>query len=203
MFYTISYSNASTEAESVSKVASNHTFGEYRQSRLACVECRARKVRPAVPGICHYLREQTRVMLMSEQFHRSSAREKLLAARDARGQGPHASFRSGPSVAPRGKRTRRPQTARTDEGASWAVKEVVKMEKVAGVEGAVAPSRLRLPATRIPLLRLFRHQGSRRRWTLVRLNFHYTAPAWERTLLSVCFSSNDLLFKNLIYRLAG
>ncbi|KAL7802199.1 hypothetical protein V8C44DRAFT_345607 [Trichoderma aethiopicum] len=45
MFYTISYNNASTEAESVSKLASNHTFGEYRQSRLACVECRARKVK--------------------------------------------------------------------------------------------------------------------------------------------------------------
>ncbi|KAL7944101.1 hypothetical protein V8C42DRAFT_358785 [Trichoderma barbatum] len=26
-------------------MASNHTFGEYRQSRLACVECRARKVK--------------------------------------------------------------------------------------------------------------------------------------------------------------
>lgn len=45
MFYTISYKNTSAEAESVSKLASNHTFGEYRQSRLACVECRARKVR--------------------------------------------------------------------------------------------------------------------------------------------------------------
>ncbi|KAH0489960.1 hypothetical protein TgHK011_001448 [Trichoderma gracile] len=39
MFYTISYNNASAEAESVSKLASNHTFGEYRQSRLACVKC--------------------------------------------------------------------------------------------------------------------------------------------------------------------
>ncbi|KAK1243326.1 hypothetical protein MKX07_003954 [Trichoderma sp. CBMAI-0711] len=45
MFYTISYKNTSAEAESVSKLASNHTFGEYRQSRLACVECRARKVK--------------------------------------------------------------------------------------------------------------------------------------------------------------
>ncbi|KAM6480603.1 hypothetical protein HDV62DRAFT_398448 [Trichoderma sp. SZMC 28011] len=45
MFYTISYANNSAEAESVSKMASNHTFGEYRQSRLACVECRARKVK--------------------------------------------------------------------------------------------------------------------------------------------------------------
>ncbi|KAL7787152.1 hypothetical protein V8C37DRAFT_419002 [Trichoderma ceciliae] len=45
MFYTISYSNGSAEDDSVSKMASNHTFGEYRQSRLACVECRARKVK--------------------------------------------------------------------------------------------------------------------------------------------------------------
>ncbi|EHK18424.1 uncharacterized protein TRIVIDRAFT_68444 [Trichoderma virens Gv29-8] len=45
MFYTISYNKNSAEAESVSEMASNHTFGEYRQSRLACVECRARKVK--------------------------------------------------------------------------------------------------------------------------------------------------------------
>ncbi|PTB37202.1 uncharacterized protein TrAFT101_010938 [Trichoderma asperellum] len=45
MFYTISYNNGSAEADSVSKMASNHTFGEYRQSRLACIECRARKVK--------------------------------------------------------------------------------------------------------------------------------------------------------------
>ncbi|KAK0758063.1 hypothetical protein N5P37_009361 [Trichoderma harzianum] len=45
MFYTISYTNNSADAESVSKMASNHTFGEYRQSRLACIECRARKVK--------------------------------------------------------------------------------------------------------------------------------------------------------------
>ncbi|EHK47052.1 uncharacterized protein TrAtP1_010312 [Trichoderma atroviride] len=45
MFYTISYNNSSAEVDSVSKMASNHTFGECRQSRLACVECRARKVK--------------------------------------------------------------------------------------------------------------------------------------------------------------
>jgi hypothetical protein len=45
MFYTISYNNSSAEVDSVSKMASNHTFGECRQSRLACIECRARKVR--------------------------------------------------------------------------------------------------------------------------------------------------------------
>ncbi|KAM0246501.1 hypothetical protein ACHAQJ_010183 [Trichoderma viride] len=45
MFYTISYNNSSAEDDSISKMASNHTFGEYRQSRLACVECRARKVK--------------------------------------------------------------------------------------------------------------------------------------------------------------
>ncbi|PON26469.1 hypothetical protein TGAM01_v204479 [Trichoderma gamsii] len=43
MFYTISYNNSSAEVDSVSKMASNHTFGECRQSRLACIECRARK----------------------------------------------------------------------------------------------------------------------------------------------------------------
>ncbi|KAM0481846.1 hypothetical protein ACHAPX_003175 [Trichoderma viride] len=45
MFYTISYNNSSAEVDSVSKMASNHTFGECRQSRLACIECRARKVK--------------------------------------------------------------------------------------------------------------------------------------------------------------
>ncbi|KAH6603856.1 hypothetical protein Trco_007302 [Trichoderma cornu-damae] len=71
MFYTISYSNGPAEDDGVSTMASNHTF---RQSRLACVECRARKV-----GLTSLILDD------SERTKRGTKRQKNSAPSERRG----------------------------------------------------------------------------------------------------------------------
>ncbi|TFB01927.1 hypothetical protein CCMA1212_006429 [Trichoderma ghanense] len=84
MFYTISYNDTSAEAESVSKLASNHTFGEYRQSRLACVECRARKVRHLPSPISASIRDKGTgtTCVFPERTKRGTKRQKNSAPSD-------------------------------------------------------------------------------------------------------------------------
>ncbi|KAL6855666.1 hypothetical protein J3F83DRAFT_753875 [Trichoderma novae-zelandiae] len=84
MFYTISYKNNSAEEESVSRLASNHTFGEYRQSRLACVECRARKVKCSgdVTG-CQRCQGTGITCVFPERTKRGTKRQKHSAPSDS------------------------------------------------------------------------------------------------------------------------